>query len=103
MLILVYYYIYTVMLSVSVVETSGRNAPREPSPVGEGGPLAVDEDNFNNSPSLFEKPCLCTQHKTQITIYNPLADKQRKYAAEGKIRREGIFHAFFLFTRGCNA
>ncbi len=28
MLILVYYYIYTVMLSVSVVEISGRNAPR---------------------------------------------------------------------------
>lgn len=102
MLILVYYYIYTVMLSVSVVETSGRNAPRSSGAVNGIKPL-TDEDNFNNSPSLFEKPCLCTQHKTQITIYNPLADKQRKYAAESKIRREGIFHAFFLFTRGCNA
>ena len=72
----------------------------EPSPVGEGGPLAVDEDNFNNSPSLFEKPCLCTQHKTQITIYNPLADEQREYAAEGKIRCERIFHALFFFAGG---
>ena len=102
MLILVYYYIYTVMLSVSVVETSGRNAPRASGAVN-GIELLTEEDNFNNSPSLFEKPCLYAQHKTQITIYNPLADKQRKYAAEGKIRREGIFHAFFLFTRGCNA
>lgn len=102
MLILVYYYIYTVMLSVSVVETSGRNAPRASGAVNGIKPF-TEEDCFYNSPSLFEKPCLCTQHKTQITIYNPLADKQRKYAAEGKIRREGIFHAIFFFTRGCNA
>ena len=50
--------------------------------------------------SLFEKPCLCTQHKTQITIYNPFADEQREYAAEGKIRRERIFHALFFFAGG---
>lgn len=32
-------------------------AALKPSPVGEGGPLAVEEDNFNNLQSLLEKSC----------------------------------------------
>ena len=33
------------------------SAALKPSPVGEGGPLAVEEDNFNNLQSLLEKSC----------------------------------------------
>lgn len=77
MLILVYYYIYTVMLSVSVVETPGATAPHISGAVNGIKPL-TEEDRFNNSQSYWIKVVFL------VLFFYPLSAHTRHFPRNGE-------------------